>query len=77
MLIILVPLSLLLSYPAQEWSPPSKSEDEKSKKVINYKPAEMLKTYQWFLIYFSFAGTVDCAHVRRSDENAGPRVQSS
>ena len=58
MLIILVPLSLLLSYPAQEWSPPSKSEDQKSKKVINYKPAEMLKTYQWFLIYFSFAGTV-------------------
>jgi OFA family oxalate/formate antiporter-like MFS transporter len=58
MLIILVPLSLLLSYPAQEWSPPSKSEDEKSKKVINYKPAEMLKTYQWFLIYFSFTATV-------------------
>lgn len=58
MLVILVPLSLLLSYPPQEWSPPSKSDDEKSKKVINYKPAEMLKTYQWFLIYFSFAGTV-------------------
>jgi len=58
MLILLVPLSLLLSYPAQEWSPSSKSVDEKSKKVINYKPAEMLKTYQWFLIYFSFAGTV-------------------
>jgi OFA family oxalate/formate antiporter-like MFS transporter len=58
MLIILVPLSLLLRYPAQEWSPPSKSEDKKSKQLINYKPAEMLKTYQWFLIYFSFAGTV-------------------
>ena len=58
MLIILVPLSLLLRYPAQEWSPPSKSEDKKSKQLINYKPAEMLKTYQWFIIYFSFAGTV-------------------
>jgi OFA family oxalate/formate antiporter-like MFS transporter len=58
MLIILVPLSLLLNYPAQEWSPASKSVDQKSKKAINYKPAEMLKTYQWFLIYFSFAGTV-------------------
>jgi OFA family oxalate/formate antiporter-like MFS transporter len=58
MLIILIPLSLLLSYPDKEWSPSSKSEDEKSKKVVNYKPAEMLKTYQWFLIYFSFAGTV-------------------
>jgi OFA family oxalate/formate antiporter-like MFS transporter len=58
MLIILVPLSLLLSYPAQEWSPPSNSVDEKSKKAIHYKPVEMLKTYQWFLIYFSFAGTV-------------------
>ena len=58
MLIILVPLSLSLRYPAQEWSPPSKSEEEKSKQAIHYKPAEMLKTYQWFLIYFSFAGTV-------------------
>jgi len=58
MLLILVPLSLLLNYPAQEWSPASKSVDQKSKKAINYKPAEMLKTYQWFLIYFSFAGTV-------------------
>ena len=57
MLIILAPLSLLLSYPSQEWSPTSKSEHQKSKKV-NYKPADMLKTYQWFLIYFSFAGTV-------------------
>ncbi len=58
MMIILTLLSLLLSYPTQEWSPPSKTENEKSKKVLNYKPIEMLKTYQWFLIYFSFAGTV-------------------
>jgi OFA family oxalate/formate antiporter-like MFS transporter len=58
MLIILVPLSLLLRYPAQKWSPPSKSEDKKSKPAVDYKPAEMLKTYQWFLIYFSFAATV-------------------
>lgn len=58
MLIILVPLSLLLRYPAQKWSPAAESEDRKSTKVVNYKPAEMLKTYQWFLIYFSFAGTV-------------------
>ena len=58
MLIILIPLSLLLRYPVQEWTPPSKSEDKKPKTVINYKPAEMLKTYQWFLIYFSFAATV-------------------
>ena len=58
MLIILIPLSLLLRYPAQEWSPPSKSEHEKSKEVIYYKPAEMLKTYQWYLIYFSFTATV-------------------
>ena len=58
MLIILVPLSILLRYPAQEWTPPSTSENKKTKTVINYKPAEMLKTYQWFLIYFSFAATV-------------------
>jgi OFA family oxalate/formate antiporter-like MFS transporter len=58
MLIILVPLSLLLNYPIQKSSPHSKSEGEKSENVTNYKPAEMLKTYQWFLLYFSFMGTV-------------------
>ncbi|MGD8883285.1 MAG: OFA family MFS transporter [Desulfobacterales bacterium] len=58
MLTILVPLSLLLRYPLQEWSPPPRSEEEKSQKAVNYKPAQMLKTYQWFLIYFSFTGTV-------------------
>lgn len=58
MLIVLIPFSLLLNYPTREWSPPSKSEDNDSKQVINYKPTEMLKTYQWFLIYFSFMVTV-------------------
>jgi hypothetical protein len=72
MLIILVPLSLLLSYPAQEWSPPSNSVDEKSKKAIHYKPVEMLKTYQWFLIYFSFAGTVSIVLM-----SPGQRVEQS
>lgn len=57
MLIVLVPLSLLLNYPAGEWAPPAKTEQD-SKPVINYKPAEMLQTYQWFLIYFSFMVTV-------------------
>ena len=58
MLIILVPLSLLLRYPAQKSLPLSESGDGKSKQAINYRPAEMLKTYQWFLIYFSFTATV-------------------
>jgi OFA family oxalate/formate antiporter-like MFS transporter len=58
MLIFLVPLSLLLSYPEQGWSPVAKSDEKKSNRIVNYKPSEMLSTYQWFLIYFSFTVTV-------------------
>jgi OFA family oxalate/formate antiporter-like MFS transporter len=58
MLITLAPLSLLLSYPEQEWAPPSIAKQKKAERIVNYKPVEMLKTYQWFLIYFSFTVTV-------------------
>jgi len=58
MLITLAPLSLLLCYPGQEWAPPSGSEQKPPARIVDYKPVEMLKTYQWLLIYFSFTVTV-------------------
>jgi MFS transporter, OFA family, oxalate/formate antiporter len=58
MLIILLPLSTLLTYPDQKRSPSSDSKDERSMDVMDYTPTEMVRTYQWFLIYFSFIATV-------------------
>jgi OFA family oxalate/formate antiporter-like MFS transporter len=58
MLIILVPFSLLLRYPPHKWSPLSKSDENTSRLGFNYKPSDMLRTYQWYLIYFSFSVTV-------------------
>jgi OFA family oxalate/formate antiporter-like MFS transporter len=58
MLVTLAPLSLLLKYPEQAWMPPSESEQKSAKHIVNYRPVEMLKTYQWILIYFSFTVTV-------------------
>jgi OFA family oxalate/formate antiporter-like MFS transporter len=58
MLITLVPLSLLYAYP-QEGSLSFLTSNKKTAKPdVDYKPSKMLVTYQWFLIYFSFAVTV-------------------
>lgn len=57
MLAILIPASLLYMYPPQEYT--SRKVPSKGRATeINYKPIEMLKTYQWYLIYFSFTFTV-------------------
>lgn len=58
MLATLIPLSLLFYYPEPGWSPFSQASQRKIEKAYDYKPFEMLKTYQWFLIYFSFTATV-------------------
>jgi OFA family oxalate/formate antiporter-like MFS transporter len=58
MIITLIPLSLLYTYPNEGWSSSFASRKQKVKFSGEYKPSEMLVTYQWFLIYFSFAVTV-------------------
>ena len=58
MLILLVPLSLFYKYPQQAVSgakPPGKGPTPPSS---DYAPLEMLKTHQWYLIYFSFSFTI-------------------
>ena len=62
MLICLVPLSLFYKYPHQT-APSSKNSAKKTEPASptnpsDYKMIEMLKTYQWYLIYFSFTFTV-------------------
>ncbi len=58
MLITLLPLSLLYTYPQEGWSSSFASGKETATIPVNYKPLEMVVTYQWYLIYFSFAVTV-------------------
>jgi OFA family oxalate/formate antiporter-like MFS transporter len=57
MIVILAPLSALYKYPQEEHSS-SNNSAAKPTTLINYKPTEMLGTYQWLLIYFSFTATV-------------------
>lgn len=56
MLLVTVPSSLLYKYPSDEWSF-QLSDDKKRvlQQLTNYKPLDILKTYQWYLIYFSFS----------------------
>jgi OFA family oxalate/formate antiporter-like MFS transporter len=58
MLIILMPLSLLYKYPQEYDSFSSKIHKLSDGMATDYKPMEMLNTYQWPLIYFSFTATV-------------------
>jgi OFA family oxalate/formate antiporter-like MFS transporter len=58
MLITLIPLSLLYTYPEERWTSSSASGNGTTTLTADYKPLEMLATHQWFLIYFSFAVTV-------------------
>ncbi|MBW1994733.1 MAG: OFA family MFS transporter, partial [Deltaproteobacteria bacterium] len=58
MLLFLIPLCLLYKYPDQ--NPASSKNTNPGAEAVSadYKPLEMLKTYQWYLIYFSFTFTV-------------------
>jgi len=58
MMITLIPLTLLYEYPPVGWSASFSPDKEKVKPSIDYRPFEMVRSYQWFLIYFSFAVTV-------------------
>lgn len=58
MLSTLVPLSFLYRYPKDGSSPSSVSMIKRKKEVTDFKPLEMVKTHQWFVIYFSFIATV-------------------
>lgn len=58
MFVTLAPLSLLFRYPKAESTPLESSKTSSQTPAQDYKPVEMLKTYQWFLIYFSFTMTI-------------------
>jgi len=58
MLALLTPASLLYKYPPPEYTVKRKINSKNIESQVNYKPTEMLKTYQWYLIYFSFTFTV-------------------
>jgi OFA family oxalate/formate antiporter-like MFS transporter len=59
MLCVLLPCSWFYKYPPDEWSS-SLSGIEKStvRRSADYTPLKMFRTYQWYLIYFSFSFTV-------------------
>jgi len=55
MLAILLPAVLLFKYPPEAWAPaPSGRSPKSSPALRDYTPGEMLRTPQWFLIYFAF-----------------------
>ena len=60
MLIVLVPLSFLYRYPdsSSAAAHAKKGSGAGDDGIADFKPAGMLKTYQWYLIYFSFTFTV-------------------
>jgi len=58
MLAILIPLSLFYKYPEQPARTAKSSGKDSIVSASDYKPMEMIKTHQWFLIYFSFTFTI-------------------
>jgi MFS transporter, OFA family, oxalate/formate antiporter len=59
MLAVLVPASFFYKFPPPQWLPTGQgSAQKKGVHPAEYKPAAMMATYQWYLIYFCFAFTV-------------------
>jgi OFA family oxalate/formate antiporter-like MFS transporter len=59
MMVTLIPLSLVYRYPASKSAPPGDKVLQTAGDLSSeFRPLEMLATYQWFLIYFSFVATV-------------------
>jgi len=58
MMVTLIPIALLYRYPREALVSASDSGDRTGGVSSNFSPVEMLKTYQWFLMYFSFTATV-------------------
>jgi OFA family oxalate/formate antiporter-like MFS transporter len=57
MLLVLIPLSFFYRYPPRK-AQTKKSSNTPAAPESDYRPVEMLKTHQWYLIYFSFTFTV-------------------
>lgn len=59
MLLALIPAAFFYKYPPSHWKPSSPASAKKGAQPSwEAKPQEMLKTYQWYLIYFCFSFTV-------------------
>jgi OFA family oxalate/formate antiporter-like MFS transporter len=58
MMATLIPLALLYKFPSENASLPINVSLKRKNESDNYRPIEMLKTYQWFIMYFSFIVTV-------------------
>lgn len=59
MLLFLLPAAFFYKYPPDQWSASSAgSKNKKTNLADDFRPLEMLRTYQWYLIYFCFAFTV-------------------
>jgi OFA family oxalate/formate antiporter-like MFS transporter len=56
MILLLLPLSLFYKYPSENVT--STLGNALTSKGSEFKPREMMGTYQWYLIYFSFTCTV-------------------
>ncbi|MDR7417889.1 MAG: OFA family MFS transporter [Armatimonadota bacterium] len=58
MLLLLVPAVLVYRYPPAHWEDMLRTSGRSKAPAVDFTPPEMLRTYQWFLIYFCFAFTV-------------------
>ncbi len=59
MLLLLLPAAFFYKYPPDQWAiSPTGINNKKDAPVVNFRPLEMLRTYQWYLIYFCFSFTV-------------------
>ncbi len=59
MLVVLIPAAFFYKYPPAQWKPSSAAAAKKAPAPEReFRPGEMLRTYQWFLIYFCFSFTV-------------------
>jgi OFA family oxalate/formate antiporter-like MFS transporter len=58
MLCVLIPLSFLFRYPGSPSRAGVSSQPARSPQAGSYRPVEMLKTRQWYQIYFCFIFTI-------------------
>ena len=59
MLALLVPAALLFKYPPAGWNPASSPVSSRpSRALVDYSAGEMLRSRQWFVLYFSFTFTI-------------------
>ena len=59
MLAVLVPAALLFRYPPAGWKlSPAAVSSRPSRPATDYSAGEMLRTRQWFVLYFSFTFTI-------------------